>query len=247
MVLPKKLFKTVNKALDKRVKIGSNSYTVIGVVEESSEGRGFNTNNNAYLPTLTAKLHFTFNEAAMRIKSKPLPEISIFQAMEESMLSFRKIRRLKPLEDNNFVLENSNAMLESLTNMLDNVGAGTSSIGILTLIGAIVALTNIMLVSVTERTREIGIRKSLGASSRMVMTQFLMEAVIISVFGGVFGIIFGIAIGNIVALVLSNPFFVPWFWVFVAFVLCVIMGILSGFFPAKRAANLQPVEALRHD
>ena len=141
----------------------------------------------------------------MRIKSKPLPDISIFQAMEESMLSFRKIRRLKPLEDNNFVIENSNAMLESLTNMLNNVGAGTSSIGILTLIGAVVALTNIMLVSVTERTREIGIRKSLGASSKMVMTQFLMEAIIISVLGGIFGIIFGIAIGNLVAYFLSKP------------------------------------------
>ncbi len=243
----KKLFTDVKKAIDKRVKIGSNSYTVIGVVEESSEGRGFTTNNNAYIPMLMAKLHFTFNERAMRIKSKPFGDISIFQAMEESMLSFRKIRRLRPLEDNNFVVENSNAMLESLTNMLDNVGAGTSSIGILTLIGAVVALTNIMLVSVTERTREIGIRKSLGASSHMVMTQFLMEAIIISVLGGIFGIIFGIGIGNIVAYFLSNPFFVPWFWVMVAFTICIVMGVLSGFYPARRAANLQPVEALRHD
>lgn len=243
----KKLFKNVKKAIDKRVKIGSNSYTVIGVVEESSEGMGFTNNNNVYVPMLMAKLHFTFLERAMRIKSKPLADISIFQAMEESMLAFRKIRRLKPLEENNFVVENSNAMLESLTKMLNNVGAGTSSIGILTLIGAVVALTNIMLVSVTERTREIGIRKSLGASSKMVMTQFLMEAIIISVLGGIFGIIFGIAIGNLVAYFLTNPFFIPWFWVMVAFTICIIMGVLSGFYPAKRAANLQPVEALRHD
>ena len=138
-------------------------------------------------------------------------------------------------------------MLESLTKMLNNVGAGTSSIGILTLIGAVVALTNIMLVSVTERTREIGIRKSLGASSKMVMTQFLMEAIIISVLGGIFGIIFGIAIGNLVAYFLTNPFFIPWFWVMVAFTICIIMGVLSGFYPAKRAAKLEPVEALRHD
>lgn len=245
--IAKKLFKNAKKAIDKRVKIGSHSYTVIGVVEESSEGRGFSANNNAYVPMLMAKLHFTFNERAMRIKSKPLEGVSIFQAMEESMLSFRKTRRLKPLEDNNFVVENSNAMLESLTSMLDNVGAGTSSIGILTLIGAVVALTNIMLVSVTERTKEIGIRKSLGASSRMVMTQFLMEAIIISVMGGIFGIMFGIGIGNIVAYFLSNPFFIPWFWVMVAFTLCIIMGVLSGFYPARRAANLQPVEALRHN
>lgn len=245
--IAKKLFSAPKKAIDKRVKIGSKSYTVIGVLEESSEGRGFSANNNAYLPMLMAKLHLTFNERAMRIKSKPVDGISIFQAMEESMLSFRKIRRLRPLEDNNFVIENSNAMLESLTNMLDNVGAGTSSIGILTLIGAVVALTNIMLVSVTERTREIGIRKSLGASSKMVMTQFLMEAIIISVLGGIFGIIFGIAIGNLVAYFLENPFFIPWFWVMVAFTICIVMGVLSGFYPARRAANLEPVEALRHD
>ncbi|MGB1296612.1 MAG: ABC transporter permease [Flavobacteriales bacterium] len=245
--IAKKLFKTSKNALDKQVKIGSNTYAVIGVLKESSEGRGFSVNNNVFLPMLLAKQHFVFNERSMRIKSKSIEGIPIPQAMEESMLSFRKIRRLKPLEENNFVVENSNSMLESLTNMLDNVSAGTSSIGILTLIGAIVALMNIMLVSVTERTREIGVRKSLGASSKMVMTQFLMEAIIISVLGGIFGIIFGICIGNIVAFFMDNPFFVPWFWVSLAFVLCIIMGVISGYYPAKRAASLQPVEALRHD
>ncbi|MGB1218319.1 MAG: ABC transporter permease [Flavobacteriales bacterium] len=245
--IAKKLFIQAEKAVNKRVKIGSNSYTVVGVVEQRSEGMGFSVNNNAYLPTLIAKTNFRFSESSLRIKSKPHSHIAINQAIEESTLHFRNIRKRRPMEENNFVLENSNAMLKTLNDLLNSVGSVTSSIGILTLIGAMVALMNIMLVSVTERTREIGIRKSLGASSSLVMNQFLMEAIVISVLGGIFGILLGIAIGNIVALVLNSPFFVPWLYVFLAFVLCLLVGVVSGFYPAKKAASLQPVEALRFE
>jgi putative ABC transport system permease protein len=120
-------------------------------------------------------------------------------------------------------------------------------IGIITLLGASIALMNIMLVSVTERTREIGTRKALGATKKSISSQFLGEAIVITQLGGWTGIVFGIIIGNVVANMVDGQFFIPWIWITVAFILSVGVGLLAGWYPASKAAALNPVDALRHE
>jgi putative ABC transport system permease protein len=104
-----------------------------------------------------------------------------------------------------------------------------------------------MLVSVTERTKEIGVRKAIGASSKTVLIQFLVEAIVIGQIGGAVGIILGIGIGNMISLIMDTPFVIPWFWIFVGVTLCMITSIISGFYPAWKASKLDPIEALRHE
>ena len=126
---------------------------------------------------------------------------------------------------------------------------GGFGIGIITLLGAAIALMNIMLVSVTERTREIGIRKSLGATPRLIRLQFLMEAIVVCILGGIGGLILGIIVGNIIAKVISEnaSFIVPWFWMMMGILVCIVVGILSGIYPAIKASRLDPIEALRYE
>jgi putative ABC transport system permease protein len=123
----------------------------------------------------------------------------------------------------------------------------TIGIGLITLIGAAIGLMNIMLVSVTERTREIGISKALGATRANIMNQFLTEAVLICQMGGIVGIILGIAIGNGVALLLHGKFIMPWAWIILGLVTCMIVGLASGLYPALKAARMDPIESLRYE
>ena len=156
-------------------------------------------------------------------------------------------RKLKPKEENNFFIIRSDSIAKSLIDNLGMVTSGAFIIGIITLLGASIALMNIMLVSVTERTREIGTRKALGATKKSISTQFLGEAVVITQLGGWTGIVFGIIIGNVVANMVDGEFFIPWTWITVAFILSVGVGLLAGWYPASKAAALNPVDALRHE
>ena len=130
---------------------------------------------------------------------------------------------------------------------MDNVRYGGFAIGIITLIGASIGLMNIMLVSVTERTREIGLRKAIGATPSIIRKQFLIEAIVICLIGGVIGIFLGMMIGNVIAIFTKGGFVVPWLWISVALVVCTAIGLISGFYPAKKASKLDPVESLRYE
>src|SRR5690606_1793484 len=119
--------------------------------------------------------------------------------------------------------------------------------GLMTLLGAAIGLMNIMLVSVTERTREIGILKAIGASSRSIMMQFLTEAVVICQLGGIVGVFLGILVGNIVTLLIGGEFLIPWAWILLGLVVCMVVGLVSGLYPAIKASRLDPIEALRYE
>jgi putative ABC transport system permease protein len=150
-------------------------------------------------------------------------------------------------EDDNFEITKADGLAMMLIGLMSNASGGAFVIGIITLLGSAIGLMNIMLVSVTERTREIGIRKALGATSETIKMQFLIESVVICFIGGVFGIFMGIIMANVISLYLSSDFFMPWFWITFGFIICLIVGLLSGYIPAKRASLLDPIDSLRFE
>lgn len=151
------------------------------------------------------------------------------------------------MDASDFRVTKSDAFLEDIMKIMGYVTAAAFIIGIITLLGAAVGLMNIMLVSVKERTREIGTRKAIGANSKTIKQQFLFESIVIGQIGGLMGIILGIIIGNLTALIMKSPFVMPWLWMFMGVVVCLIVSILSGYIPAVRASKLDPIEALRYE
>jgi putative ABC transport system permease protein len=167
--------------------------------------------------------------------------------LNEAVNLMRVIRGDQPGDEESFEIRMSNGLVEELTDLISGITSGGIFIGIITLLGASIGLMNIMLVSVTERTREIGIRKALGATPARIRMQFLMESIFIGQLGGFIGIFLGIWVGNILSIFLSTPFTIPWLWILLGFVICGVVGIISGWYPAAQAAKLDPIEALRYE
>ena len=159
----------------------------------------------------------------------------------------RSIRKVKPGEDNDFEIVTSAEMIETFSGFTNGIKLFALSVSIIALVVAGIGIMNIMLVSVTERIKEIGIRKAIGATKQDILTQFLMEAVFLSEFGGIVGIILGVAGGNIVAVIFNIPAVIPIDWAFIGLAVCSIIGIGFGIYPAWRAAQLDPIESLRFE
>lgn len=160
----------------------------------------------------------------------------------------RGIRGDRIGEENSFDIPVSKSLAERLGEITGYLQAAGFGIGFITLLGASIALMNIMLVSVTERTREIGVRKALGATPLKIRQQFIIEAVVICQLGGIAGILFGLGVGNLLAsTVFNSPFVMPWAWIMFGFLVGTIVGLLSGYFPAHKASKLDPIESLRFE
>lgn len=233
-------------AIGKSIKVDNNKYLVIGTIKE--KGSTSNSNdNNAFIPLLKAKIYYGHSKSYYGINASLSNAMMMDEAISNAIGVMRNVRGIKPGDPNNFQIEKSDGVLKELKEMTSKLRIGTVAIAIITLLGASIGLMNIMLVSVTERTKEIGIRKALGATSKNIRTQFLTEAIVICQIGGVLGILFGILIGFGVAVVIKGSFVIPWIWMMVAFGACIVVGIGAGLFPAVKAARLDPIEALRHE
>lgn len=222
-------------------------YKVIGVLKPVGQSFGGSADQSVYIPISNARALFVNEESNFEIGIKSDPGIEVQFAVDEAERIFRAVRRLSPYDETDFNIRRSDSMLSQMSETMNQVTWASIVISLIILLGAMVGLMNIMLVSVKERTREIGTRKALGATSKLIRQQFFMEAIVIGQIGGLAGMFVGISVGNVVALFLGAPFIIPWVWMLLAVVLCLIVSVVSGFIPAKRAAALDPIEALRYE
>jgi putative ABC transport system permease protein len=245
--LAKKLFKGGENPIQKDISIGNGKYKVIGVLREKGSGFGGSSDMVCFIPYSNSRSYFSrpnMNfDIQIKVSQPELMEAAIGQA--ESV--FRNVRDLSPVDESDFNIEKSDNIANLLLKNIKNITLVATIIGFITLLGAAIGLMNIMLVSVTERTREIGVRKAIGAKSNTVKQQFLIEAIVIGQIGGMFGILFGILAGNLVSIMIGSSFIVPWVWIVLGLVLCFGVGIVSGYYPAQKASQLDPIESLRYE
>ncbi len=232
--------------LGKEISVAGLKLNVIGVLK--SKGTSFGGDNlRAILPITTARQYFPRPNISYSINIMPFDPKNLDILVSEAEGIFRIVRNLDPRDESDFNIEKSDSIVALLLENIKFVTVAATIIGLITLFGAAVGLMNIMLVSVTERTREIGTRKALGAKPKVIRQQFLYESVIIGQLGGLFGIILGILIGNLVSLGMGSKFSVPWEWAIGGILACFAVGVASGYFPAVKAASVDPIEALRYE
>jgi putative ABC transport system permease protein len=240
------LFKDNEDPLNKVITIGGSRFTIIGVLEDKGASAGMGGDNTTIIPLPRARALVTGSPSYVITVMATKPGMTEATIGEATAL-FRNIRGLTAKEESNFEITKSDAIVQALMSNLTYVTLGAIVIAAITLIGASIGLMNIMLVSVTERTREIGLRKAIGATPQLIRRQFLTEAIVICIMGGIAGILLGLIIGNGVALILGASFLIPWEWMLVGIAVCVGVGMISGYYPASKASNLDPVEALRYE
>ncbi|MCD6660733.1 MAG: ABC transporter permease [Lentimicrobium sp.] len=242
-----KLFKNNEDPVDKIISIGPAKYRVVGVMKSKGSSMGFNPDNICIIPVTNARQAFSRANMSYSVNVMVNDPMMLEPAIGEATGLFRIIRDVRAGDEDSFDVAKSDNLAEMLFDNLKYLRLAATVIGIITLIGAAIGLMNIMLVSVTERTREIGIRMALGANRKTIRNQFLVEAIVIGQIGGLVGIVLGIGIGNILSLIIGSSFIVPWAWIILGVVLCFGVAIVSGFVPATKAAKLDPVESLRYE
>jgi putative ABC transport system permease protein len=233
--------------LSKKIQIEGLNYYVIGVAERQGEAFGQSQDNYIAIPVTNYLQKFSNKWTTLSINVEAASEKDYDKTREEVIGIMRTIRKVKAGEDNDFELETNDEMIETFSGFTSGIKLFALSVSIIALVVAGIGIMNIMLVSVTERIKEIGIRKAIGATKQDILTQFLMEAVFLSEFGGIVGIIMGISAGNLVSFIFKIPAVIPIDWAIIGLAVCSLIGIGFGIYPAWKAAQLDPIESLRFE
>ena len=233
--------------LSKKIQLNGLDYHVIGIAERKGEAFGQSQDNYIAIPITNFLQKFSNKWTSLSINVEARSELDYEKTRQEVIGIMRLIRKVSPGEENDFEIVTSDEMIETLSGFTNGIKLFALMVSVIALVVAGIGIMNIMLVSVTERIKEIGIRKAIGATKQDILTQFLMEAVFLSEFGGIAGIIFGIAAGNIVSFILNIPAVIPMDWAVIGLLVCSIIGIGFGIYPAWKAAQLDPIESLRFE
>jgi putative ABC transport system permease protein len=242
----KGLFQNINP-IDKIVSIRGNKFRVVGVLKEKGSTFGNSQDLRVIIPLQIARSIYTQPNINYNLRVNVLKQELLGDAINEATLVMRQIRKLNPVEENNFGIQRSDELINQILSITIALNVAAIAIGIITIFGSSIALMNIMLVSVSERTREIGIRKALGAKRSTIAMQFFTETVVVGQLGGFVGIILGILIGYGVANLLDFVFVVPWGAMIAAVIVSFLVAVISGLFPAIKAAKQDPIESLRYE
>ena len=242
----KGILKDVNP-IDKIISIRGAKFKVIGVLKEKGSTFGNSQDLRVLIPIQVARSLFTAPNINYTMSIMASQKEMLEQAIDNAVSTMRRVRKLSPVKDNNFAVVRSDDLINRILSITQYLGIASWIIGIITVFGSSIALMNIMIVSVTERTREIGVRKALGAKKSTIAFQFFIETLLIGQMGGLAGIIFGISIGFAIATAIDFVFVIPWGAILSAFITSFAVAIVSGLYPAIKASKLDPIEALRYE
>lgn len=242
----KGLLKEVNP-INKIISIRGAKFKVIGVLKEKGSTFGNSQDLRVLIPIQVARSLFTAPNINYAMSVMVAKETLLDEAVDNASNIMRRIRKLNPVQENNFGVSRSDDLINRISEITGVLSSSAWIIGIITIFGSSIALMNIMLVSVTERTREIGVRKALGAKRSTIAFQFFIETLIIGQLGGIVGIIFGILIGYGISNAIDFSFVIPWGAVIAATITTFIVAVVSGSYPALKASKLDPIEALRYE
>ncbi len=246
--IAKKLFGDKDP-LGEYVMFGGTKYEVIAVTQKRGTMMNGNSGDNECYIVLNnyKKIAKDKNNFSIRVKENPDYFNQRQDFIDKITSTFRIVRKLYPVDSNDFRIYDSSEGMDEFKTIFGGITFAIQIFGFIAIFGASIGLMNIMLVSVAEKTREIGTRRALGASAKAIKIQFLVESILVSIYGGIFGIILGISIGNAVAILMHTNFVVPWLWINIGLVICFSVGVLAGYLPAVKASKLDPIEALRHE
>ncbi|MBP1646900.1 MAG: ABC-type antimicrobial peptide transport system permease component [Bacteroidetes bacterium] len=247
IAVAEKLFPPNINPVGETIRVDGSLYQVIGVFEKKGGSLGGNQDNFIVIPIFTYFQKYGKAEKSMHIMVKALNKEVVEDAIEQSRAILRAVRKVAPGEPDDFAYFSNDSVVKQFNDFTLYLRVGVLLVSSISLLAAGVGIMNIMLVSVTERTREIGIRKSVGAQKRDILYQFMIEAVILCEIGGIIGIVFGVLGGNMVGVLLEVPAIIPWDWVAIGIGVCSVVGLIFGVYPAWKAANLDPIEALRFE
>lgn len=246
--LAKNLYGDNPNPVGTEVNFRGNQFKVIGLLEEKGEFSENNYDNMMIIPIIVANQLAGGEQLRYRINVGISDMNQLDYAMGEATGLMRKIRGDDVGQVNSFEIEKSESLAQEMESITNGLRFGGFGVGFITLLGASIALMNIMLVSVTERTREVGVRKALGATPLRIRQQFVIEAIVVCVLGGLGGVVLGIIIGNLISRAIGIEIFVvPWLWMLVGMIICIVVGLLSGYYPAHKASKLDPIESLRFE